>query len=156
MENWTKPALHKEGGVNRKFLLQIAAQLLAVGIFYADIYSCSCEFWSARKKLIRAKAVFVGEVIGVTCEDASCPNNKITFKVEKFWKGVIEQQVTVLSAPPVCCTCGLKVNKGDKVLVYAYETDNGELETSLCSSIRTGSEIADKELKELGKAKTLK
>jgi len=141
--------------MSRKILLQIVAQLLTVGIFCANVYPCSCEFWSARKKLRKAKAVFVGEVIETTCQDASCPDNKITFKVEKSWKGVIERQVTVSSAPPVCCTCGLKVNKGDKVLVYAYKTDNGELETSLCSSIRIGNEFADKELKELGKAKTL-
>jgi hypothetical protein len=141
--------------MSRKILLQIVAQLLTVGIFCANVYPCSCEFWSARKKLRKAKVVFVGEVIETTCQDASCHDNKITFKVEKYWKGVIEQQVTVSSAPPVCCTCGLKVNKGDNVLVYAYRTDNGELETSLCSSIRISNEFADKELKELGKAKTL-
>ncbi|HKQ92787.1 MAG TPA: hypothetical protein VJZ77_19160 [Blastocatellia bacterium] len=142
--------------MSRKILLQIVVQLLAVGIFCADVYPCSCEFWSARKKLKKAQAVFVGEVIGITCQDASCPDNKITFKVEKHWKGVIEQRVTVLSAPPVCCTCGLKVNVGDKVLVYAYKTDNGDLETSLCSSIRIGNESADKQLKELGESKSLK
>jgi hypothetical protein len=142
--------------MSRKIQLQIVVQLLAIGIFCADVYPCSCAYWSARKKLRKATAVFVGEVIGTTCQDASCPNNKITFKVEKYWKGVIGQQVTVLSAPPVCCNCGLKVNEGDKVLVYAYKTGNGELETSLCSSIRIGNEFADKELKELGKAKTLK
>lgn len=141
--------------MSRKILLQIVAQLLVVGIFCADVYPCSCRFWPARKKLGRAKAVFVGEVIGTTCQDASCPVNKITFKVEKYWKGVIEQQVTVLSPPPVCCICGLKVNKGDKILVYAYQTGSGELETNTCSSIQTGNESADKELKELGKAKTL-
>jgi hypothetical protein len=142
--------------MSRKILFQTVAQLFAVGIFYADVYPCSCEFWSAKKKLRKAKAVFVGEVIRTTCQDASCPDNKITFKVEKYWKGVIEQQVTVLSAPPVCCTCGLKVNEGDRVLVYAYKTGTGEIETSLCSSIRIGNEFADKELKVLGKAKTLK
>jgi hypothetical protein len=141
--------------MSRKIMLQIVVQLLAVGIFCADVYPCSCEIWSARKKYRKAKAVFVGEVIRTTCQDASCPDNKITFKVEKYWKGVTEQQITVLSAPPICCTCGLKVNEGDKVLVYAYKTGNGELETTLCSSIRIGNEFADKELKELGKAKTL-
>src|SRR5262245_8466108 len=142
--------------MSRKIQLQIVALALTVGVFFIDVYPCSCEFWSARKKLRKAKAVFVGEVIGTTCQDASCHENKITFKIEEYWKGVIERQVTVLSAPPVCCTCGLKVKEGAKVLVYAFKTGNGELETSLCSSIRMGNEFADKELKELGRAKTLK
>jgi len=96
-------------------ILQIATQLLSVGFLCADVYPCHCEFWSARKKLRKAKAVFVGEVIATTCQDASCSENIITFKIDRYWKGVIDQQVKVSSAPPVCCTCGLKVNKGDKI-----------------------------------------
>lgn len=141
--------------MSKKLILQIATQLLSVGFLCADVCPCHCEFWSARKKLRKAKAVFVGEVIATTCQDASCSENIITFKIDRYWKGVIDQQVKVSSAPPVCCTCGLKVNKGDKILVYAYKTDGDRLETSLCSSIRIGSEIADKELKKLGKAKPL-
>lgn len=136
--------------------LQIASSFLVVALLGADIYSCSCEFWSARKKLRKAKIVFVGEVLSTTCQKVSCQENMITFKVEKYWKGVKESQVQIYSAPPVCCTCGLQVGNGDKVLVFAFKGEGEKLETSLCSSTRVGTEIANKEMRELGNAKYLK
>jgi hypothetical protein len=123
-----------------------------VGLSASAAYPCSCEFSKASKKLREAKAVFVGEVvkIGRNEKDKSA-TVAIKFKVERRWKGAKDSEITVVSAPAICCTCGLRVSVGTKYLIYAYEIGEGQLETSLCSSMPL--ERAAEELAVLGKGK---
>ena len=128
-----------------------------VGFSAVIIYPCSCEFWKPQKKLRKANAVFVGEVVAVES------NNKdrfasvgIKFKVDRYWKGIKDQYVTVVSAPDVCCTCGLAVHVGLKYLIYAFKTEGGQIETSLCMSARLDAQRSQDELRVLGKGKLLR
>jgi hypothetical protein len=123
-----------------------------VGFSASAVYPCSCEFAKPSKKLREAKAVFVGEVLEIRRnEKDKFADVAIRFKVERRWKGAKDLEITVVSARGICCTCGLPVTVGTKYLIYAYETEEGQIETSLCSSMPL--ERATEELTELGKGK---
>jgi hypothetical protein len=110
---------------------------------------------SPSKKLRKAKAVFVGEALEIGSNDKSADFPvTIRFKVERYWKGAKQENITVVTTPLACCTCALGATVGVKYLIYAFETEEGELETSLCTSI--AYERAVDELKVLGKGKKLK
>jgi hypothetical protein len=126
-----------------------------VALFSTVAFACSCEFWSASKKLRKAKAVFVGEAIEIGNNDKSADFPvAIKFKVEQYWKGAKQETITVVTTPLACCTCALGATVGRKYLIFAFETEEGQLETSLCTS--TGYDNATDELKVLGKGKKLK
>lgn len=76
------------------------------------------------------------------------------FKVEKYWKGVKETFITVVGAPATAGACGLPVKVGEKYLIYAFKSDEGQLETSFCAS--RWLELAKEDFKVLGKGKKLK
>jgi hypothetical protein len=121
-------------------------------------YSCSCDFWKAQKKLHKAQVVFVGEVVEITTNNDKEPSHSVSIKftIDRYWKGIKEPYITVVSAPAVCCTCGLAVKIGVRFLIYGFRLENGELETSLCTSEALDSEVAAEQLKALGRAKVLK
>lgn len=121
----------------------------------ATVYPCSCDFWKPEKKFRKARAVFVGEVVAIGSNDKDeFATVAIKFKIDRYWKGIKEPFITVVSAPGVCCTCGLRVRVGQKFLIYAFKTDDDQLETSLCDS--GPLEHSQDELRVLGKSKLLK
>ena len=123
----------------------------------ATVYPCSCEFWKPEKKLRKARAVFLGEVVAIgSNEKVSFPSVLIKFKVYRYWKGIKEPYITVISAPGVCCTCGLAVSVGSKYLIYAFKTESDQIETSLCVSAPVDAVTSQEELRVLGKGKTPK
>jgi hypothetical protein len=79
------------------------------------------------KGLTRASAVFVGEVIDiidpVTSNEKAPPPGRfytIRFKVEKSWKGVASQEISILSAQgKYGCFTYPPVSKGEEYLVFA-------------------------------------
>ncbi len=107
--------------------------LLACAILFGaqNAYPCKCAQQSADKKLKEAEAVFVGEVLAVS-RDTAKRTMAINFKVEEYWKGVTYREVLVVSTLPGPGSCGLRVEVGEKFLVYASR--NKQLQTSLCSS----------------------
>ena len=79
------------------------------------IYACTCAENSARSDFRRAKAIFVGEV--VSNQDGS-GGVKITFKIEKQWKGHQQKEFTALWEGPGPCG-GFMFEIGKTYLVYA-------------------------------------
>ncbi len=121
------------------------------------VYPCTCEIMKPKKKLKEARAVFIGEVVEIGHNDKdNWATVAVKFKVERYWKGIKESYATVVTAPGVCCTCGLKVELGGKYLIYAFDMENGQMETSLCTSASVESSRSIDELKLLGKGKVLK
>ena len=135
-----------------------ASLLFCLMIFATSVvYPCSCDFMKPQKKLKEARAVFIGEVVEIGSNDKDkMLSVSIKFKVERYWKGIKEPYITVISAPGICCTCGLAVKVGAKYLIYAFDFENGQIETSLCTSAALESERSTEELKVLGKSKVLK
>jgi hypothetical protein len=102
----------------------------------------------------KAKAVFVGEVVGwheATREDLRQHSAPFVFRmrVDRYWKGVKTHEVTISAMGvllPGCCDIALK--EGEKYLVYAV----GKSMSTGCSRTRH-LEQAGEDLKALGPGK---
>ena len=90
-------------------------------------YACSCVMPEVPQAFREARAVFVGEVIEIVeprSDDPKAPLADrlyaIRFKVERSWKGVTSQEISVLSdqGRAGCFSWGPFL-KGKKYLVYA-------------------------------------
>lgn len=127
---------------------------LACGIFLLSLitlggpaaYSCECGVkGSPHKELGKARVVFVGEVVEVK-EGVSGEPNLVKFRVERYWKGVKGEFITI-SSPGGLCGFVFRVNQ--KWLIYSYDKD---LWTDSCHRT-TQLMYAAEDLRELGKAK---
>ena len=137
-----------------KPFVRIVLLTCIVAFCAATVYPCSCEVWKPEKKLRKARAVFVGEVVAIGSNDKdSFATVSIKFKVYRYWKGIKEPYISVVSAPGICCTCGLAVSVGLKYLIYAFKTENDQIETSLCMSAPLDADRSQDELRVLGKGK---
>ena len=137
-----------------KNFIRTALLLTFVALTASAVYPCQCEIMKPSKKLRKAKAVFVGEVLEIGRNDKSeWATVAVKFKVERYWKGEKEQYVTVVGAPSAAGTCGLPVELGKKYLIYAFKSE-GQLETSFCVS--RSLENATEDLTIIGRGKELK
>ena len=90
-----------------KNLIRTFLLLTFVALSASAVYPCECEIIKPSKKLRKAKAVFIGEVMEIGRNDKSeWAKVSVKFKVERYWKGVIEQFVTVVGAPAAAGACG--------------------------------------------------
>jgi hypothetical protein len=138
-----------------KNLFRTVLLLTFVALSASAVYPCVCEIMKPSKKLRKAKAVFIGEVVEIGRNDKSEQASvAVKFKVERYWKGVKEQFVTVVGAPAAAGACGLPVEIGKKYLIYAFKMEEGQLETSFCDS--RWIDRATEDLAFLGKGKELK
>ena len=65
-----------------------------------------------------------------------------------------EQFITVVGAPAAAGACGLPVKIGKKYLIYAFKTEEGQLDSDLCASREL--ELAADDLTVIGNGKELK
>jgi len=122
----------------KKILLAIT--IILSPLFYSSAFGCSCptigttaeqEKAARLKDFKSAVAIFTGEVIELE-------ENKVKFKVEKFWKGeLIDEIVMVIQRKKddgryVRTSCDYYYELGEKLLVYAYGTAE-ELTTYQCT-----------------------
>ena len=89
-------------------------------------YPCSPDVKSHRHDYREAKAIFVGRVIsiatplGVAEELRGEIDKKVTFGVERRWKGANKPTISVLASyGPVTCH-GFEFHEGERYLVYAF------------------------------------
>jgi len=106
--------------------------------------ACTCQppnpnksFKQHVKKARRdAKVVFSGTAKEVIVD--SQMNMLIAkFKVENYWKGAGVEEVTIET---ILSTCSFIFETGKGYLVYAYEFEEGRLETTICNRTQ---ELAD-------------
>lgn len=102
--------------------MKIFAKTILVLVFLAhcagNAFSCSCVERSARKDYRSAKAIFIGEVIGVS--QGNLPAS-VKFKVEKQWKGAKQSEFIASWGYEGVGTCGgFLFEKGQKYLVYVH------------------------------------
>ena len=124
--------------------------------------TCDClQPKSPTEELKIAKAVFVGKVVEVIEPDLSKTtrggrdnlialmeksSRRIKFKIERTWKGISLDEITV-TTPPTSCRYDFKV--GERYLVYAYGMRITNLGVSKCTRTRKLQEAVE-DLKELG------
>jgi len=136
----------------------LKAGMLSVTLFLAPAVtrSCECEIFGdggPRSMKHHAKAVFIGEVLEVReatrAEREEYSNAYIVrMRVERYWKGIESDQVTVETD---MTGCGPNLRIGEKYLVYGM----GKRLNTSCTGTRK-LEYAEKDLKALGRAKELK
>jgi hypothetical protein len=113
--------------------------VLALFLFFFSFensIACTVVIEPLRKTLRHSKNVFVGEIISVDSpNEAELPKkrkefmylSKLTFKVDKSWKGN-NKQVIVYSSP--FCDCPMKqynFSVGEKFLVFADRNSNYDI-----------------------------
>jgi hypothetical protein len=119
----------------------------------SEIFACDCAILTdpnlqvlVNEGYTRASAVFSGKVIKIDKK----PNNnfiKITFKVGKFWKRTLENEVVVTTTNSDE-DCGYNFKVGEKYLVYAYGDKDG-LNADICN--RTSLLKSNKDIQALNK-----
>jgi hypothetical protein len=130
----------------------IIPSVLFVLFVSSQTSACSCSGTSLRVKidLMQGKrttlssawvhefpgAVFVGTVVKkqkVTFRhgNAFLPESKITFKVERYWRGVTSPEIVIYSSVPSNGSCGFPFKKHQKYIVFAEFIEN-RLSTNIC------------------------
>ncbi|WP_199350874.1 PEP-CTERM sorting domain-containing protein [Haliangium ochraceum] len=100
--------------------------------------ACSCmRPPPPQEALAAADAVFEGTITTVESGD----NLVATFAVERAWKGVAKDTITVATGLN-SAMCGLGFAEGERWLVYAM-LDGDELRSSLCSRTARSADAAD-------------
>ena len=94
-----------------------------------------------------SEAVFSGEVIGISKNPGSLVV-KVKFKIEKSWKNISQEEVSLIASNND--ECGYVFKIGKRYLVYAQGKVNN-LETSICT--RTSNYESNKDINFLNQIK---
>ncbi len=129
------------------------------------VSACSCADPSQRERFRSSDSVFAGEVtqFGYLSEEEgkliaqSDPKEylklffyKVTFKVEKQWKGLRQKEITALAGFDLPGMCGdLDLSAGRRILVYAPRLHNRLLIYRDCGPNRY-AENSEKEIGRMG------
>ncbi|HEY8559719.1 MAG TPA: hypothetical protein VIL74_04895 [Pyrinomonadaceae bacterium] len=144
-----------------KKLIVSAAATIFFALGASDVSACSClvdDNQSTSKKVRtsynQATAVFYGEVTEIKPKpgavEGSDPNLEpvtVKFKVYKFWKGAMKDEIIVTTAAN-SAMCGFNFETGRRYTVYANDAGNG-LQTTIC----TRTAASDPDAKYLNKIK---
>src|SRR6185295_6764167 len=121
--------------------------LIALSIVSESAYACMCL--PPKNPYRSSKAVFFGELVEIVQDRGD--TRVIKFKVEKYWKGIKEESITLVTTG--VAPCGYNFRVGEKYLIYAGK-ENGQLETGPCRILF--ADVAEDDLKKLGRGKTPK
>lgn len=115
-------------------------------------FACSCvKPGDPREELEKSTAVFSGKVLDVN-RDSVGYAYKVSFDVEKIWKGVSRKTV-VISTGLGGGDCGFEFTEGEIYIVYAYGNDVEFLSTGICSRTHLLTS-ADTDISILGKGES--
>jgi len=136
--------------------IKVAGSAFLLSLLLAPAtFPCTCIIQKHRADFRRARAVFVGQVVGID-RNRLIPERlsgsviySAKFKIEKAWKGSWKSEIAVFTSREFACG-GFDFQPGEKYLVYVFE---GELVAfTSCSRTRPysrSSDQKDKELKQL-------
>ena len=64
---------------------------------------------------------------------------KVTFQVDRFWKGIKTDEATIYTGAG-CCDCGVRYSEGEKYFIIA-DNIGGNLRTNICTSPEAYSDV---------------
>lgn len=126
-------------------------------LFSATGYACSCATGDPPFEYNRAKAIFIGKMLGGT-ENVSRRNQdgkpvsieagEVRFRVEENFKGSLVGEVIIHVASMKGTSCGdYGLRRGAQYIVYAYGEDERKLHTGVCTrTVEAESEYAKEDL----------
>jgi hypothetical protein len=108
--------------------IQITLIVVVLGFMAPSVLGCSCETPSQRNAFRKARIVFLGKVVQVKVASTHTERTldypyAVTFQVERSWKGVHSDTITILARAPFLPCEGFTFHEGDRYLVYAYGDD---------------------------------
>lgn len=101
--------------------------LIFVGLSVTTTFGCECPLGTHKQNYRWAKSIFTGEAVSVGTDKISNPQvskrdlYRVTFKVERRWKGAKSETVSVLTDSCASMCCLIKFREGQKYLVYVYK-----------------------------------
>lgn len=101
--------------------------IVFVFVLWAPVsYACWCSKPDVKEAFVKARVVFVGEVVAVVPPHGTDPNTRfgdgayaVKFKVETAWKKVFLTEASVFIRMDSCFRLPAVPQKGEKYLVYA-------------------------------------
>lgn len=101
-------------------------------------HACSCiPPGSVPEEVEKTDVIFMGEVTAVTEE--SDTSFRVTFDLERKWKGLASQETIDIWTPHDSAQCGYAFKVGESYVVYASE----DMRVNLCSSTKQKSEATE-------------
>lgn len=108
-----------------------AALLSVFAVQAPATHACSCIAPEPpQESLAKSAAVFSGKVTLVKSD--SDLQQVIAIDVTNVWKGVSSNKVALTTAKD-SAACGVNFEEGKEYIIYAYNNEDGDLATSLCS-----------------------
>lgn len=98
--------------------------------------ACSCAPpGEPRAELEHADAVFSGRVVDVEPgeQEHGFRRLAVRFALDAVWKGLPAGDEVIVQTAEQSAACGYSFEPGEQYLVYAYESESGELTTGLCT-----------------------
>lgn len=128
-----------------------ALGLLAAGLAVGTAAACSCIEPPPPKQAMEASsAVFSGKVVEIQQGQQQFAPKRVTFEVDRSYKGVDAGRVVVTTASD-SAMCGFGFQQGKSYLVYCHGGKEA-LGTNICTRTKNIEAAAD-DLKELGEGK---
>lgn len=124
------------GNLNQVVKRSLLSAALVIGAgMTQQAFACSCaQPRSIEEELDSATAVFSGKVTAVTKDTKLV---RASFAVTKFFKGSTFLQKVAVSTFNNSGMCGFGFQKGGEYLVYAYLTEDGSIQTNICTRSAT-------------------
>ncbi len=121
-----------------KKIVLLVFSIALLGVVGQATYGCSCREAEGKRQRVNYKkwlknfdgAVFVGQVVRIEKNEARY-EVKVTFEVEKYWKGVETSQASIYTAMDGAA-CGVNYVEGQNYFVIANRSER-KFYTDLCS-----------------------
>ena|SRR5687767_7157294 len=130
-----------------KYPYPLVFLFIIVTVSSEAVHACICEPPKRPYKI--SKAVFFGSVVEIVDGKDRC-SQVVKFKVERYWKGIESEYVSLQTPKQVMGCCGYHFQVSHRYLIYSG-IENGQLETGPCRIL--AEDTAAKSLKKLGKGR---
>jgi len=138
-------------GVQMRITKIVIFVSLFLGVCLGTVQACSCSGAGQMLKLKLSRGIvdpaykdfatyhdgtiFIGRVLQrkkVRMKDVDWYEYRVTFKVDRYWKGADRLEIVVFTGIGVGGDCGIRFKKGEDYVVFASVL-NGRLQTSICT-----------------------
>jgi hypothetical protein len=111
-----------------KALKALSFSFIVIILAAESAFACTCVRSPVEEEFRNADAVFLGRVVSV---GGFLSSGGAKLKVEKLWKGVSLDEVTVYTVPSLCA---FSFEEGQNYVIFGGRNPEGKLGTWVCSN----------------------